>query len=241
MGHVILITHILVAGVSLQTAEDSPLARRETPAMQVAEGEPASPPGPAPVSAPGVVGAELRTLLPGVVPGVRVRTGTAAFPVFADRPGTGPRSSARRIRVTRPVSGVVTAIDDHTLTLSLDDDGELRFDLQSLPPLELYRGLRRRTVEGALIGGLVLGPPLAYLGVVGTALGGIGCDPGECPENSTYFVMGALFAAVGVGIGALFGAAIETDDWRAVRPQRVRAYVGPGPRGGVSASISLRF
>lgn len=130
----------------------------------------------------------------------------------------------------------VVNMDDTSLLLRSGKGREVRIPWDSIAPssLEVANGRRGHAGNGAVVGGLVMLLPAAYLG----AMSDFQCDS-SCGQGAPVF---ALTALIGAGVGALFGAAVRTDRWQRVEtPHRRLSFgIAPVPRGG-QASLSVRF
>ena len=133
---------------------------------------------------------------------------------------SGPLSSVltvgSRVRVTalgfasRP-AGMVTALDETSLALAIDDRIPIKVPLASITALETSMGRRRNTIKGLVIGagaGLLLGlvmpvDPVTCNDYYSTDF---------CSREEALFGGTIAFGAIGAGIGAL----IKTDRWSRV-------------------------
>ena len=160
-----------------------------------------------------------------------------------DSAAAGPLLEGDRVRFEAPsmgpkrVVGQVLATREDCLRLRLEDGREVEVSLADIRQLEVGRGLRSKTVEGAAIGALtgasvLLGALIADRGVCDEDLGG-------CKAYGTVAVVGAISGTL---LGALIGSQVKTDRWKRV-PQRQRATLrfGPTPGKGVAVSLSIAF
>lgn len=148
-----------------------------------------------------------------------------------------------RVRLEAPslgpkrVVGQVLATREDGLRLRLEDGREVEVTVADIRQLEVARGLRSKTAEGAAIGALtgaavLLGALIADRGVCDEDLGG-------CKAYRTVAVIGAI---PGTLLGALIGSQIKTDRWERVPlHQRTTLRIGPTPGKGVAASLSIVF
>jgi hypothetical protein len=144
------------------------------------------------------------------------------------------------------VVGSVVAIDRESLQIAPEGrrtGSDLRVAWASVSRLEAAHGLRRRTREGALIGGI----PAGILGGV-VALGGrdLGCrlSEGGCTGKPVFVaaVGAAVLGAIGAGIGAAIGSGARTDRWVEVPRGDLRPRISAAPGGnGVQLALTVRF
>lgn len=135
------------------------------------------------------------------------------------------------------LEGRLTAFEADCLTLDLGDGRlEVRVPRLAIDRLEVPRGTRTLTREGAALGALMPGVPLGFIGMFFASFRP-DCES-NCPPESAAYVGAALGVAIGVGLGALVGSQIRVDRWEKVS---VSVSVGPRPGNGVGGAISLRF
>ncbi len=162
---------------------------------------------------------------------------------LGEDPAAGTLLEGDRVRLEAPsmgptrVVGQVLAAREDGLRLTLADGREVQVSPVDIRQLEVARGLRSRTVEGAAIGALagatvLLGALIADRGVCDEDLGG-------CEAYGTFAVIGA---ASGTLLGALIGSQVKTDRWERIpQPQRAMLRIGPTPGKGVAVSLSIAF
>jgi len=155
----------------------------------------------------------------------------------------GPLLEGDRVRLEAPsmgpkrVVGQVLATREDRLRLRLEDGREAEVTLADIRRLEVARGLRSETVEGAAIGALagaavLLGVLIADRGVCDEDLGG-------CRAYGTVAWIGAI---PGTLLGAVIGSQVKTDRWERVpQHQRATLRIGPTPGKGVAVSLSIAF
>jgi len=166
--------------------------------------------------------------------------------VRAQEPPEGPSPVivGSRVRLVAPaavegrIEGLVMAMDEKSLMVSLDDGVPVRVSRQAITQLAVRTGRYRRWLKGMIIG--------ASIGAVAGALVGNynGCFAG-CTASSRSFsdraqfagLAAFSFAAWGAGIGAL----IKGDRWSAVPLERVRVNLAPTAGRGIGLSLSLGF
>jgi len=111
-------------------------------------------------------------------------------------------------------------------------------------PTSQVRGIEVRRERTALEGmghGMTIGAPIGLLAGYGLALGleGGGWDCiDRCGENR--ILTAALGAAVGAGVGMLFGAELPGTRWERITP-RPNVAVRPVPGGGVALGLDLKL
>ena len=135
------------------------------------------------------------------------------------------------------LTGRLLAIDDETLLVKVTGRAApLRLRRSAVEKLDVSRGKRSRAGEGALIGGVALGIPVAVLGgLAAGAVPGGSCQPDCLPSG----LVGGLVLGVAIGapIGALIGSASRSERW-----ERVPFSVAVTPqRRGARAALTLRF
>lgn len=160
-----------------------------------------------------------------------------------------PPEEGARVRIKAPpshpkwIKGTLSELPDGLLALTPEapeDDAPLFLSRDQIAELEVYRGRKSAAGKGALIG---FGAGAA----VGIAVGFIGCE--GWTEDCTFdadayevaFIAGAVFGAVGAGVGSLIGLAAGTDDWEPVPVESLRFSVGPGSGGQLTFALSVAF
>ncbi len=168
---------------------------------------------------------------------------TPAAIAFGEDAAAGPLLEGDRVRLAAPsvgpkrVVGQVLATREEGLRLRLEDGREVEVPLADIRHLEVARGRRSKTVEGAAIGALtgavvLVAALIADRGVCDEDLGG-------CKAYGTVAVMGAI---PGTLLGALIGSQVKTDRWKRVpQHQRATLCIGPTPGKGVAVSLSIAF
>lgn len=145
----------------------------------------------------------------------------------------GSRVRIQSMEVGGRLTGLVTALEDRSLTLSPESGPSLKLRLDSLTALETSLGRKRHTLQGLALGALA-----------GAAIGAtFKVDPNNCGPETVNFCSrgesmggGALvFGAVGTVIGAL----VKTDHWGPV----ALAPAAPLRQGdrGLGFAVALRF
>lgn len=155
-------------------------------------------------------------------------------------------SPGRRVRIAtarhQPPSerlvGELHAIESGSLRVQPSDPTASTLDvpLTSINRLEVYRGRKRRTKEGAAVGAIIYG---VLVGGLALALGDSACE-GTCTRGFVAEAVGPLVivAGLGAGVGSLF----HKDKWEPVSVPAVRSAVEIRPqRDGVRVSFSYRF
>ncbi len=144
----------------------------------------------------------------------------------------------QRVRITAPQlgiskhSGTLVAVDGDTLTV-----GTLQVALMDVTRLDVYMGRKGQSGTGAVVGGLVVGVPFAFLLAA------------ACEDDISDYCNAAGGAAVGllVGgvagalVGAIVGALINTDRWEEVPLDQLRVSVVPQRDGRFGLGLSVRF
>jgi hypothetical protein len=121
-----------------------------------------------------------------------------------------PLASGDRIRVTTTVRGAATvrgtlrSIDDKVLNMEVEGGASLSLPLESVRRLEVHAGRRRNIVKGMIVG----------------AVAGVFLLP--LPFERAAATPGLV--VVGVLGGGLVGAAVRTDRWRPVSPNRSASF-----------------
>jgi hypothetical protein len=149
--------------------------------------------------------------------------------------------NGERVRVTaidgRRLVGVVENGAGDSLTIRLADGSREPVATGSLHRLEVRRGMERRTVPGAVVGGIVGAGTGALI-----AVAGISCDRGGIGLNCSSFE--AHLVGGGAGIGLLIGGLIGYNSgprWEVLpvtaRVGMMRAEGHPSP--GIALSLAL--
>ena len=158
--------------------------------------------------------------------------------------GPSPVIVGSSVRLVAPaavegrIEGLVRAMDEKSLMVSVDDGAPVRVSRQAITQLAVRTGRYRRWLKGMIIG--------ASIGAVAGALVSNynGCFAG-CAASSRSFADRARLAGLatfgsaawGAGIGAL----IKGDRWSAVPLERVRVNLAPTAGRGIGLSLSLGF
>lgn len=184
-----------------------------------------------------VVASGLIGFLPGLAGGAPIADSDCRLPGVA---------VGDRVRVVSPelgrwrVSGHVAETDDGGLFLAPGGRAEVRrMTWCSIDSLEIARGTKRRTGQGARIGLVFPGIPLAVLGMAYFLAGDIDCEH-SCRGYTGLAAGAGLGLAAGAGIGAAVGALGTTERWEPVRRDKVRIRVTP-QQEGIAAAVVLRF
>jgi len=155
--------------------------------------------------------------------------------------GVAPLPAGQRIRVvsrelSKSLTGNLLAIDDETLLVKLAGRAELvSLRRSSVERFEVSRGRRSGAGKGALIGGLSFFVAGALL--YNRCGFNPDCEGPPPPTSEDTVTRLASSAAVGAGIGALFGSAFGGERW-----ERVPLSVAVAPqRRGARAALTLRF
>ena len=127
----------------------------------------------------------------------------------------------------RKMARVVSWTRD-TLFLDL---GRLPIDV--ITRLEVIRGRKGRTAEGAIIGAGFMGGLMSLAAI--SACGQLSCSAGEVVRKVGFA------AAIGAGIGALIGSAFTGDRWEEVPLDQLRVSVVPQRDGRFGLGLSVRF
>lgn len=146
-------------------------------------------------------------------------------------------AAGAKVRVSAPdfkLVGTAAGLEPDTLLME-SRDARLAIPLSPLAKLEVHRGRKSNTGNGALIG-FVSGA------VIGAAMGAA-----PCPENAYVCIEGwegaalggGVLGAVGAGLGALVGAVMRTDRWEEVPLDRLRVGLAPQKELGLMVSVSF--
>jgi len=160
---------------------------------------------------------------------VSLLTGPSAAIEGAD--DTSPATRAR-VRIQNEqgkwVIGRLFSVSQATITLADEFRGPM--ELARGSRFEVSRGARRHPLRGFVIGALP-----------GAAFGVWWCsgftEPGETCSAISGALLGLYTGALGAGIGFL----IKTERWEPISPDRVQISVGPAARGGLAASLTIKF
>ena len=143
----------------------------------------------------------------------------------------------QRVRITAPQlgiskhSGTLVAVDGDTLTV-----GTLQVALMDVTRLDVYMGRKGHSGTGAVVGGLVVGVPFAFL------LAAVGEDLSDDCNAAGGAAVGLLVGGVaGALVGAPVGALINTDRWEEVPLDQLRVSVVPQRDGRFAVGLSVRF
>jgi protein involved in polysaccharide export with SLBB domain len=149
-----------------------------------------------------------------------------------------PVSPGDRVRVSVPderAVGIVTSIRADSLVLNVESrEAPLALAFASLTKLEVSRGQKAQTGQGALIG-------MGVGAAVGAILAVSICSDGNCTESTSSddqsglalaaaVVLGVGAVALGAGIGALIGSNSKIERWETIPLSRLR--LSPAPSGG---------
>ena len=157
-----------------------------------------------------------------LVPGTRVRLGTSI-------------PSKDRLK------GNISAIDDESLILLLDDHQRVTVRRDDVQRIEISQG-RGHNMRKALLIGAAAGLGAALLTRIVVA-----DDPsfqfgGSEPLTTRDWIsLTAFYTASGAGWGALAGRLRETERWAEVPMRRPRAQLSLGPHGGLEAAFTVGF
>ncbi len=179
------------------------------------------------------------TILVAILAFVPLASATAQVPV---RPGA-------RVRVTRPPicradticggrsprQSVGTFLAWKADSLVVQSNGDtLQVALMNVTRLDVYRGRKAQAGTGAVVGGLAV--------VVLLAIAAATCDASfGCPTAGEAAKPLLIGGAAGAFVGALIGAATNTDRWEEVPLDQLRVSFGPQPDGRIALGLSVRF
>jgi len=145
----------------------------------------------------------------------------------------GGRVRVQSSEVQGRLTGVVTALDDRSLSLLLDGGPPLSLRLDSLTSIESSLGSKRNAAKYAAFGALL-----------GAALGlTVAVDANDCgPDNTKFCSRGEAVGAMTLGmaaIGALVGSAVRTERFAPIALAPV-APIRSGDRAlGVAVAVSF--
>ncbi len=128
-------------------------------------------------------------------------------------------------------------------TLVVQSNGDtLSLPVNPWTRLDVSRGRKTNTGEGALIGLLVGGVMGAVIGYASyeECVGGRDCL-GDLGLGVNVAAGGVIGVLGGLVAGAFIGLAVETDRWREVPLDRVRVSLGPQRDGRYGLGASVRF
>jgi hypothetical protein len=177
----------------------------------------------------------------------------AALPLDAAAAGAAEAPVAgTRIRVTAPslsgkrLVGTLVGLDETTLRLQREGKEPLVVPRASILKVEVSRR-RSRNADGAGIGLLIgLGTAIAIGLATGDDCNAIVGDSFEArlsrafcyDRGETALITGILTVPAGVVLGLV---AAPGERWEASSPDRLRLAIAPARRGGVRASLAIRF
>ena len=156
---------------------------------------------------------------------------------WATRGPSQPLRPGRRVRITAEDSGVIgwtgtlRVLNSDSIVL---EDG-LDLPLASVTKLEVYRGKRTRTGEGAGKGFVIGAFTGVVLGIAACSSPGAYVSQGQCAVGG-----GLVFGAGGALLGGLIGALAGADRWEEVSLDRLRVSL-VSRRDRLALGIALRF
>ncbi len=122
-------------------------------------------------------------------------------------------------------------------TLVVQSKGDtLQVALMNVTRLDVYMGRKAQAGAGAVVGGLVVVVPLAIMAAALCNGASFGCP--TAGEAAKALLIGG---AAGAFVGALIGAATNTDRWEEVPLDQLRVSFGPQPDGRIALGLSVRF
>ena len=157
-------------------------------------------------------------------PGERVRvTGHFCPPLYSN------------CRGGRPEHRVGTFVAWKSDTLVVQSNGDtLQVALMNVTRLDVYMGRKAQAGAGAVVGGLVVVVPLAIAAATcGASFG--------CPNGGEAAKVLLIWGTAGAFVGALIGAATNTDRWEEVPLDQLRVSLGPQRDGRFGFGASVRF
>lgn len=192
-----------------------------------------------PVLARALRAAVAATVLSSVAPNAAcAQDGPAPSGETALAPGTrvrvtvlGPRAGGVRL------VGTVVALRADTLVARFDDGAPTAVARGEMLRLEVSRGMRRRTGQGAALGAL----GGALIGAVWGASSDEDCRPSNEPcidvygTGTTAFLGAAVVGGAGALVGAVVGSQARREAWRRLDVGQVRLGVAPMGRGAALA------
>ena len=132
---------------------------------------------------------------------------------------------------TRPDATQMATVVSWTRDTLFLDLGRLPIDV--ITRLEVIRGRKGRTAEGAIIGAGFMGSLMSLAAI--SACGQLSCSAGAVVRKVGFA------AAIGAGIGALIGSAFTGDRWEEVPLGQLRVSVVPQRDGRFGLGLSVRF
>ena len=145
----------------------------------------------------------------------------------------------QRVHITAPQlgiskhSGTLVAVDGDTLTV-----GTLQVALMDVTRLDVYMGRKGQSGTGAVVGGLVVGVPFAFLLAAECKDGILSDDCNAAGGAAVGLLVGGVAGAL---VGAIVGALINTDRWEEVPLDQLRVSVVPQRDGRFGLGLSVRF
>ena len=120
-------------------------------------------------------------------------------------------------------------------TLVVQSNGDtLQVALMNVTRLDVYMGRKAQAGAGAVVGGLAV--------VVLLAIAAATCDASfGCPTAGEAAKPLLIGGAAGAFVGALIGAATNTDRWEEVPLDQLRVSFGPQRDGRFGLGLSVRF
>ena len=173
---------------------------------------------------------------------VRLSGLVAVFRSPAAAQDVPPVTRGMRVRVWAPQlpdekqAGTLVDLRGDTLFLQAEHD-TVGIPRASLTRLEISRGQRLHTGEGALLGFTIGAGAGALVGLV--AANGQNCD-GGCGGLGALLI-GGIGAGAGLIIGTVVGGNMKTDCWEEVPPDRFRVGVLPQRGGRIAFAAQVRF
>ncbi len=171
-----------------------------------------------------------------------------AFVPLANATAQVPLRPGEQVRVTRlplcppntlcvktPRQSVGTFVAWKSDTLVVQSNGDtLQVALVNVTRLDVYMGRKAQAGAGAVVGGLAV--------VVLLAIAAATCDASfGCPTAGEAAKPLLIGGAAGAFVGALIGAATNTDRWEEVPLDQPRVSFGPQPDGRIALGLSVRF
>ncbi len=183
-----------------------------------------------------LAGSAAQVQQPPVKRGARVRVTTSP-------PNPCPAWNTRCLREIDSRRYVGTFVAWKGDTLVVETKGyTLALPLDSVTKLDVSRGRKTNTGEGAVIGLLVGGVVGAVIGYASyeECVGGWACF-GDLGPGVNVAAGGVIGGLGGLVAGAFIGLAIETDRWQEVPLDRLRVSLGPQRDGRFGFGASVKF